>query len=81
MLQRSKGVSFLRSRKRRRQPHSRTKLGHPKTGEEALEILEKTIEIVNTHKVHAPKHQTRVFSEVAEARQAATTQTQPAGRR
>ena len=39
-----------------------------------------SVELAEIHKMHAPKFQGRVFSEVAEAPQAATTQTHPAGR-
>ena len=38
------------------------------------------VEFAEIHKRHAPKFQGRVFSEVAEVPQAATTQTHPAGR-
>ena len=61
---------FLRSPKRRRQPpHRRTLLGDPE--------IAKNDKI---DKMHASKIQGRVFSEVAEAPQAATTQTHRAGR-
>ena len=40
----------------------------------------KSIKIHKIHKIHALKIQGRVVSEVAEAPQAATTQTHPAGR-
>ncbi len=39
----------------------------------------KSTKIDNIHKIHTPKIQGRVFSEVAEAPQAAATQTQRAG--
>ena len=69
MLQKSRGVFFVRSPKRRRQlRHRRTGLGDP-------EIVKK----LQIHKIHTPKFQGVFFSEVAEAPQAAATQTHRAG--
>ena len=42
--------------------------------------IPKSLKNDKIHKMHAPKIQGRVFSEVAEAPQAATTQTHRAGR-
>ena len=69
MLQNSRGVFFVRKPKRRRQlRHSRKGLGGP-------EIVKND----KIRKIHTPKIQGRVFSEGAEAPQAAATQTQRAG--
>ena len=69
-VQKSRGVFFLREPKRRRQlRHSRKGLGGGL----------KSLKNYKIHKIHTPKLQGRVFSEGAEAPQAAATQTQRAG--
>ena len=78
MLKNSRGVFCLRSAKRRRQPHRRTLLGDPKTGKPKYLESREITKIDKTHKVHTPKFQGPVSSEVAEAPQA-DTQTHPAG--
>ncbi len=69
MLQQIQGRAFLREPKHRRQlRHSRKGLGGP-------EVVKND----KIRKIHTPQIQGRVFSEGAEAPQAAATQTQRAG--
>ena len=70
MLQNSRGVFFLRSRSAAGSCDTAAKgLGGPEN-----------VKNDKIHKIHAPKIQGRVFSEGAEAPQAAATQTHRAGR-
>ena len=76
-LQKSRGLFFLRSSKRRRQqPHRHTLLRDPKTIPNPTKHMKKR----RTTQGAYSKIPGRAFSEVGEAPQAAATQTQPAGR-
>jgi hypothetical protein len=73
MFHKSRGVFFLRSPKRLRQPpHICTLLGDPKPTT-ICKIVYQTLKINKTYQIHTPKIQGRIFSEIGEETQAATT--------